>query len=190
MCLHKYKLCSSLPKRVLIEGEISDQEVFHVRTGTPMLEMLALWQNYDESKTKRNELRTPLARQLEDHGQHGCLCVCVRMYGIERATVGKQCCGFSPPGIGAITRGAFLLWFTRQGSCWSNPPSLPVITFTAGSWSFLSTLLGNASFLWWRFCVTWILSDSVVFRCTHLHYRKHSSGLFAKMLFKNIFFPC
>lgn len=86
--------------------------------------------------------------------------------------------------IGAMPRGAFLLWFTREGSCWWNPSSLPVITFTAGFLQIFLHFIGHRVLF---LMVVQCHMESVrrlVFTFTLLHYRKHCSQktqLFAKM---------
>lgn len=72
-----------------------------------------------------------------------CMFVFVRMGWRRVATVAKHCCSFRPYVIGPMPRGVFHLWFTREGSSWWNPQSLPVITLTAGSWSFLLHFSGH-----------------------------------------------
>lgn len=49
-CFYTNKLCSSLTKGILIKRQITNQKVLDIITYTPMQEMLALWQNYNEVK--------------------------------------------------------------------------------------------------------------------------------------------
>lgn len=100
-------------------------------------------------------------------------------------------CRFRTHRTGAMPRGAFPLWFTREGSCWWNPWSLPVITFAAGCLQLFLHFVGHrVIFLMVVQCHVEPVRR-VVFTFTLLHYRKHSSQktqLFAKM--PHSFFFC
>lgn len=52
-CAYTNKLRASITKGVMIKGQKTNQKVFHIITYTPMQEMLALWQNYNEGKKKK-----------------------------------------------------------------------------------------------------------------------------------------